>query len=132
MSDAKEKHEQDPILLEFKSNVYKQRVLTFEQGVDGVLKYQGKLCLPILDGQEDRIMKESYSSRYSIHPDSTKMYRNLREVYWWNGMKKGIAEFFAKCKKCQHVKMEHQRLGGLAQYIKRPKWMWDMINMDSS
>ena len=76
--------------------------------------------------------EESYSSRYSIHLDSTKMYRDLREVYWWNGMTKGIAEFFAKCKKCQQVKMEHQRPGGLAQNIKSPKWKWEMINMDSS
>ena len=25
------------------------------------------------------------------------MYRNLREVYWWEGIKKGITEFVAMC-----------------------------------
>ncbi|WMV42357.1 hypothetical protein MTR67_035742 [Solanum verrucosum] len=39
------------------------------------------------------------------------MYRDLREVYWWSIMKKGIAEFVAKCLNCQQVKVEHQRPG---------------------
>jgi len=46
------------------------------------------------------------------------MYYDLREVYWWNGMKKDIAGFVAKCPNCQQVKVEHQKLGGLSQYIR--------------
>ena len=42
--------EQDPILLNFKDNVQQQRVLVFEQGEDGVMKYKGKLCVPTVDG----------------------------------------------------------------------------------
>ncbi|KAH0738661.1 hypothetical protein KY290_037366 [Solanum tuberosum] len=130
MSEVKEKQDQDPILLELKANVQKQRVLAFEQRGDGVLRYQGRLCVPMIDGLQEKIMEEAHSSRYSIHPDSTKMYRDLREVYWWNGMKKGIAEFVAKCPNCQQVKVEHQRPGGLAQRIEPLEWKWEMINMD--
>ncbi|KAH0694961.1 hypothetical protein KY285_022058 [Solanum tuberosum] len=130
MSEVKEKQDQDPILLELKANVQKQRVLAFEQGGDGVLRYQGRLCVPMVDGLQEKIMEEAHSSRYSFHPGSTKMYRDLREVYWWNGMKKGIAEFVAKCPNCQQVKVEHQRPGGLAQRIELPGWKWEMINMD--
>ncbi|KAH0778029.1 hypothetical protein KY290_009440 [Solanum tuberosum] len=130
MSEVKEKQDQDPILLELKENVQKQRVLAFEQGGDGVLRFQGRLCVPMVDGLQEKIMDEAHSSRYSIHPGSTKMYRDLREVYWWNGMKKGIAEFVAKCPNCQQVKVEHQRPGGLAQRIELPEWKWEMINMD--
>ncbi|WMV49887.1 hypothetical protein MTR67_043272 [Solanum verrucosum] len=56
-------------------------------------------------------MEEAHSSRYSIHLGSIKMYRDLREVYWWRSMKKGIAEFVAKCLNCQQVKVEHQSPG---------------------
>ncbi|KAH0652605.1 hypothetical protein KY289_030283 [Solanum tuberosum] len=40
------------------------------------------------------------------------MYRDLKRLYWWPGMKKDIAEFVAKCQNCQQVKYEHQRLAG--------------------
>ncbi|KAH0678966.1 hypothetical protein KY284_020051 [Solanum tuberosum] len=89
-----------------------------------------RLCVPIVDGLQERIIEEAHSSRYSIHPGSTKMYRDLREVYWWSSMKKGIAEFVAKCMNCQQVKVEHQRPGGLAQNIELSEWKWEMINMD--
>ncbi|WMV59027.1 hypothetical protein MTR67_052412 [Solanum verrucosum] len=84
----------------------------------------------MVDGLQWRIIEEAYSSRYSIHPGSTKMYRDLREVYCWNSMKKGIAEFVVKCPNCQQVKVEHQRPGGLAQNKELPEWKWEMINMD--
>ena len=69
---------------------------------DGVFRRQCRLCLPMMDELQERIMKEDHSFRYSIHPGSTKMYRDLREIYLWNVMKKGIAEFVAKCQNCQH------------------------------
>ncbi|XP_049372615.1 uncharacterized protein LOC125837564 [Solanum verrucosum] len=82
--------------------------MAFEQGGDGVLRYQGRLCVPRVDELQERIMEEAHSSRYFIHPGSTKMYRDLREVYWWNSMKKGIVEFVAKCPNCQQVKTDGQ------------------------
>ncbi|WMV08143.1 hypothetical protein MTR67_001528 [Solanum verrucosum] len=29
------------------------------------------------------------------------MYRNMWEVFWWNGIKRAIADFVAKCPNCQ-------------------------------
>ena len=55
------------------------------------------------------------------------MYRNLQEVYWWNGMKRDIADFVSKF---QQVKVEHQKPGGMTQEIDIPTWKWDVINMD--
>ncbi|KAH0776371.1 hypothetical protein KY290_007782 [Solanum tuberosum] len=55
-------------------------------GAESSLVYQGRLCVPMVDGLQERIMEEAHSSRYSIHPNSTKIYRDLREVYWWSGL----------------------------------------------
>ena len=93
VSEVKGKQDQDPILHELKANVHKKNVLAFEHGGDGVLRYQSKLCITMVDGLEGRIMEEAQSFRYYIHPSSTKMYHDQREIYWCNGMKKGIAEF---------------------------------------
>ena len=83
VSEVKEKQDQDPIRLNLKGSALKQRVLTFEQGEDWVFKYQGILCVPRVDGLQERILDEAHSSRYFIHLVFTKMYRDLREVYLW-------------------------------------------------
>ena len=42
-SEEKKKQDQDPISLDLKANFNKRIILDFEQGEDGVLKYQGRL-----------------------------------------------------------------------------------------
>ncbi|GJX16588.1 putative reverse transcriptase domain-containing protein [Tanacetum coccineum] len=37
-------------------------------------------------------MDEAHKSKYSVHPGADKMYYDLRDRYWWPGMKKDIAE----------------------------------------
>ena len=37
------------------------------------------------------------------------MYQDLKRNFWWQGMKKDVAEFVAKCLICQQVKVENQR-----------------------
>ena len=75
-------------------------------------------------------MEEDRSSKCSIHPGSKKMYRDMREVYWWRSIKKCIAEFVAKCLDFQQVKVEHKRPGGMVQNTEISEWKWEMINMD--
>ncbi|XP_070032593.1 uncharacterized protein [Nicotiana tomentosiformis] len=76
---------------------------------DGTLRYQGRLYVPNVDGLRERIMIEAHTSRYFVHPGLTKMYRDLKEVYWWNDMKRNVADFVARCPNCHQVKDEHQR-----------------------
>ena len=48
---------------------------------DGVLLYQGRLCVPDVGVLRHHILADAHNSRYSIHPGATKMDRDLREVY---------------------------------------------------
>ncbi|WMV50619.1 hypothetical protein MTR67_044004 [Solanum verrucosum] len=57
------------------------------------------------------------------------MYRDLREVFWWNGMIRDV-DFVAKCPNWQQVKVERQKLGGMTQEINIPTWKSELINMD--
>ena len=45
-----------------------------------MLRYQGRFCVPDVDDFMGKVIEEAHGSGYSIHPDSTKMYRDLREV----------------------------------------------------
>ncbi|XP_071683404.1 uncharacterized protein [Lolium perenne] len=74
--------------------------------------------------------EEAHETPYSIHPGNTKMYMGLKERFWWNNMKRDIAEYIAKCDVCSRVKAEHQKPAGLLQPLKVPEWKWDQIGMD--
>ncbi|KAL0440135.1 UNVERIFIED_CONTAM: Transposon Tf2-11 polyprotein [Sesamum latifolium] len=65
-----------------------------------------------------------------MHPGTVKMYRNLRPYYWWQTMKKDVAEFVAKCMTCQQIKAKHQAPAGKHRPLSIPEWKWEKITMD--
>ncbi|GJU94324.1 retrovirus-related pol polyprotein from transposon TNT 1-94 [Tanacetum coccineum] len=72
----------------------------------------------------DNVIKP-ISLKYSVHPGDDKMYYDLRDRYWWPGMKKDIAVYVSKCLACLKVKAEHQRPSGLLQQPEIPQWKWE-------
>ncbi|XP_052187706.1 uncharacterized protein LOC127798285 [Diospyros lotus] len=57
----------------------------------GILRFQGRTYVPRDQGLRQVILGEAHRARYTVHPGSTKMYKDLREIYWWPGMKKDVA-----------------------------------------
>ena len=82
------------------------------------------MCVPDVDGLRQRILQEAHNAPYSVHPGVTKMYQDVKGMYWWNVMKKDVAQCVASCLTCQQVKFEHQRPTGLLQELPLPKWKW--------
>ena len=62
MSEVKEMIDQDLMFFYLKVNVHKQTVLAFEHRGYGVLKYQGRLCVPKVDGLQESILEEAHCS----------------------------------------------------------------------
>ena len=57
------------------------------------LEFQGCLCIPNIPAIKRQVLEEAHNTKFTIHLRGTKMYRNLKETFWWLGMKKEIAEF---------------------------------------
>ena len=97
---------------------------------NGGIYFLNKLCVPNDAQVKEEVMKEAHHSRFTVHPGETKMYHDLRRQYWWQRMKRDIAQFVSKCLICQQVKVEHQKLAGLLQPLPIAKWKWDHVTMD--
>jgi hypothetical protein len=97
---------------------------------DGTLVFGSRLCVPNDENLKQEILEEAHSSAYAMHPGGTKMYRTLKEYYWWPNMKREIAAYVSRCLVCQQVKAERQKPSGLLQPLPIPEWKWEHITMD--
>ncbi|GKA13986.1 putative reverse transcriptase domain-containing protein [Tanacetum coccineum] len=75
-------------------------------------------------------MDEAHTSRYSVHPSADKMYYDMRDLYWWHGMKRDITEYVSRCLTCSMIKAEHQKPLGFLQQPEIPEWKWEKITTD--
>ena len=97
---------------------------------DGILRMGSRIV--VLEDEELRkeILRESHRSRFTIHPGGNKMYRDMKRTYWWEGMKKDVADFVSQCMTCQMVKAERKHPAGLLHPLEIPVWKWEDILMD--
>lgn len=99
----------DPQCERIKGEMAEGKNVDFVISDDGLLRFRSRICVFAGGDLRKEIMMEAHRSSYSnsIHLGSTKMYRDLYEHFWWNGIKGDIAQFVAQYLVCQQVKVEN-------------------------
>ncbi|KAL0551527.1 hypothetical protein IC582_010616 [Cucumis melo] len=120
----------DPYLVEKRGLAEAGQAVEFSLSSDGGLLFERRLCVPSDNAVKTELLSEAHSSPFSMHPGSTKMYQDLKRVYWWRNMKREVAEFVSKCLVCQQVKAPRQKPAGLLQPLSIPEWKWENVSMD--
>jgi hypothetical protein len=95
-----------------------------------LVRFRGRLCVPQKSEVKIDILREGHQTPYTVHPGETKMYRDLKQNFWWKRMKFDIAKCVAACGVCQMVKAEHKRLAGLLKPLEILVWKWEHITVD--
>ncbi|WVZ80768.1 hypothetical protein U9M48_028221 [Paspalum notatum var. saurae] len=119
-----------PSIAELRVGMEKGLLPDFRVDDRGTIWQKGRLCIPLNEGIRESILTEAHCTKYSIHPGSTKMYQDLKKLFWWIRMKRDIAAFVAQCDTCNRIKAEKQRLAGLLKPLDIPMWKWEKISMD--
>ena len=88
----------------------------------GGLLYKSRLCVPNDMDLRKKILCESQNTVFTMHPGGNKMYQDMKQYYWWGGMKNDIYEYVSKCLTCQQVKAERQVPSGLLNPLPIPQW----------
>ena len=76
----------------------------FHEDEQGTVWFEKRICVPDNPDLKKLILQEAHDTPYSIHPGNTKMYMDVKERFWWNNLKRDIAEYIAKCDVCNKVK----------------------------
>ncbi|KAL4039223.1 hypothetical protein IC575_002872 [Cucumis melo] len=120
----------DPYLVEKRGLAEAGQAVEFSLSSDGGLLFERRLCVPSDSAVKTELLSEAHSSPFSLHPGSTKMYQDLKRVYWWRNMKREVAEFVSRCLVCQQAKAPRQKPAGLLQPLSIPEWKWENVSMD--
>jgi hypothetical protein len=104
---------EDEKIQKIKCNIKEEKSPGFSEDEEGVLWYEGRICLPNVKELNYKILREAHESAYSIHPGGNKIYHDLKATYWWYGIKRYVAEYVAPYDTGQRVKDENQRPIGL-------------------
>jgi hypothetical protein len=88
---------EDEKIQEIKYNIKEEKSPVFSEDEKGVLWYKWRIYVPNVKELKDKILHEAHESAYSIHPGGNKMYHDLKDNYWWYGMKRDVAEYVALC-----------------------------------
>ncbi|XP_073057332.1 uncharacterized protein [Primulina eburnea] len=73
----------DAQLLDLKRKSNMSGVSEFGFNRDGLLTFRSRICVPMGDDIRKEVLLEAHTAPYSVHPGSTKMYQDLRRLYWW-------------------------------------------------
>ncbi|WVZ88829.1 hypothetical protein U9M48_035299 [Paspalum notatum var. saurae] len=128
--EIREHQKDDEKLQEIRELLKLGKAPHFREDEPGTLWYKNRICVPNVDSIRKLILSEAHDTVYSIHPGNTKMYYDLKKIFWWYGIKRAVAEYVAIYDTCQRVKTEHQRPAGLLQPLKVQEWKWEEITMD--
>jgi hypothetical protein len=102
----------------------------FRQDSKGILWFEDRLVVPKSGDLKKKILDEAHLSKFSMRPRSTKMYHDLKPLYWWTRMKREIAKYVSECDTCQRIKASHLKSAGSLQPLSIPSWKWDDISME--
>ena len=126
----KEAQMEDSYLKTMTGKVEMGRNKQFTIREDGTIVIKDYVCVPNVGDLRKHIIDKAHNAPYTMHPESTKMYRNIKPSYWWPMMRKDVAEFMAKYLTYQQVKVEHQAPAGKLQSLIIPEWKWEKIIID--
>jgi hypothetical protein len=115
---------------EIRETMERGKAPDFTEDDQGTIWFKKRICVPDVGDLRKKILREAHDSAYSIHPGSTKMYQDLKQRYWWYGIKRDVSVHVALCDTCHRGKAEHQKPTGLLQPLKVPEWKWEEISMD--
>jgi hypothetical protein len=107
-----------------------QKLEGYELRENQILIYRCRIFVP--NDQELKSLISSYMHKvpYRGHPGYQKIIVVVKKQYYWPSMKSEVANFIARCLKCQKVKDEHRHPVGFLHPFPISEWKWEVITMD--
>ncbi|WVY89838.1 hypothetical protein V8G54_035352 [Vigna mungo] len=94
------------------------------------LHHKGRLVLSAQSKWIPKLIAEFHVTQTGGHSGVYRTYRRVAQSLYWNGMKKDVTEFVARCVVCQQHKYLSSSPQGLLQPLPIPNAVWEELSMD--
>ena len=88
MDKIREAQTSDKEIASIKEKLSEGKAKGFHEDEHDTLWFEDRVYVPNDPEIRKLILQEAHDSSYSIHPGNTKMYLDLKDIFWWTGMKK--------------------------------------------
>ncbi|GJX71775.1 putative reverse transcriptase domain-containing protein [Tanacetum coccineum] len=93
-----------------------------ERKEDESLYFMDRIWVPLVGDMRIVILNEAHKSRYSVHHGADKMYHDLRDMYWWPGMKRDITIYVNAS---LHVPLDEIKVDKTLRFVEEPVEIMD-------
>jgi len=104
--------------------------IPFQIMENGLLMIGNWICIPKNSMLKKEILEGAHIFCFTAHPESIKMYIDLKKYYWWPNIKREMVEFVARCVICQQIKVEHYKQTRWLQPFSILEWKLKDITID--
>nr|GEZ66078.1 DNA/RNA polymerase superfamily protein [Tanacetum cinerariifolium] len=126
ISRIKEAQKEDSEIWTIVENLDKQVEFCLDD--DNVLWQGTRLCVPNDATLREALLTEAHSSSFSVHPGSTNMYHDLKQHFWWSGMKRDVATFVSMCLIYQQDEISMDFVTELPRTQRRHDAIWVVVD----
>ncbi|XP_072087952.1 uncharacterized protein [Arachis hypogaea] len=81
-SELLKAHQNDDVLPKVLPAIEQGKQWRVSWDQDGLWRFKGRVIVPDIGTLRQDILREAHNSRFSIHPGSTKMYHDLKTMFW--------------------------------------------------
>ena len=54
------------------------------------------MCVPAVEALNKKILDEGHNTPQSVHPGGSKLYKDLKQTFWWSNMKQEVVNYVVK------------------------------------
>ena len=73
--------QQDPEFQRTLASVRSGKLVGFIQDKEGIWRYQERIYVPVRDDLRNRILEEVDKSKFTVYPEISKMYQDLKKMF---------------------------------------------------
>ena len=60
------------------------------------MRFHNRVCVPAVEALKKKILGEGHNTPHSVHPGGNKLYKDLKQTFWWSNMKQEVVNYVVK------------------------------------